>query len=202
VTVLNEIFSGSIISFLIHFFFNLISIILVAYFIYFKRHSRRDLLMAFTALNVGLFLVMTVMSTQQTAMGVGFGLFAILSIVRIRSEAFSNTELAYVFVVLVIALINAFGVSDATPAASELTFALLLNVIAVSLVFIIDHPRLMQTVGRKQITLDRIHPTDQSLRADLEQRLNVRVLDYAIDHVDYVREITVLNVRYADNPAS
>ncbi|MBC8076354.1 MAG: DUF4956 domain-containing protein, partial [Chloroflexales bacterium] len=38
---------------------------------------------------------------------------------------------------------------------------------------------------------------DQTLRADLEQRLNVRVLDYSIAHVDYVREITVLKVRYA-----
>jgi hypothetical protein len=60
-----------------------------------------------------------------------------------------------------------------------------------------DHPKLLRKVGRQQIILDTIHSNDQSLRADLEKRLNVRILDYAIAHVDYVREITVLNVRYA-----
>jgi hypothetical protein len=60
-----------------------------------------------------------------------------------------------------------------------------------------DHPRLLRKVGHQQIILDTIHSNDQSLRADLEKRLNVRVLDYVIANVDYVREITVLNVRYA-----
>ena len=40
-------------------------------------------------------------------MGVGFGLFAVLSIVRLRSEPFSNRELAYFFVALVLALVCA-----------------------------------------------------------------------------------------------
>lgn len=189
-------------NFCVHFAADLIAVLLVAFAIYFRRHSRRDLLMAYTTLNIGLFLVMTVISLQETAIGVGFGLFAILSIVRIRSEEFSNTELAYAFVVLAIALINAFGVATKAPTLADNLFVLLLNSIAVLVVYIMDHPRLLQRVGRQQITLDTIHPNDQSLRADLERRLNVRVLDYAIAHVDYVREITVLNVRYAANKAA
>jgi hypothetical protein len=79
-------------------------------------------------------------------------------------------------------------------------FVLVLNGTAVLVVYIMDHPRLLRQVGRQQVTLDKIHPDDKSLRADLEQRLRVRVLDYVIAHVDYVREITVLNVRYANEP--
>ena len=67
-------------------------------------------------------------------------------------------------------------------------------------VYIMDHPRLLRNVAQQRITLDRIYPNDQTLRSDLEQRLNVRVLDYSIAHVDYVREITVLKVRYATEP--
>lgn len=184
-------------SFFVHFAADLVVIMFVAFMIYFQRHSRRDLLMAYTSFNIGLFLVMTVISVEETGIGVGFGLFAILSIIRIRSEEFSNTELAYAFVVLVIALINAFGVGDTAPSTLDILFVVLLNLVAVLVVYVMDHPSLLRRVGRQQITLDRIHPNDQSLRADLEQRLNVRVLDYAITHVDYVREITVLNVRYA-----
>jgi hypothetical protein len=186
-------------SFFVHFVANLISIVTVAYFIYFRRHSRRDLLMAFTTFNIGLFLVMTVISLEETALGVGFGLFAILSIIRIRSEEFSNTELAYAFSVLVIGLINAFGISEQTPTPIDGIFMFLLNAIAIIVVYVMDHPKLLKRVGHQRITLDTIHANDQSLRADLERRLNVKVLDYAIAHVDYVREITVLSVRYAAN---
>ncbi|HHW64199.1 MAG TPA: DUF4956 domain-containing protein [Rhodocyclaceae bacterium] len=184
-------------SFFVHLAANLLAITIVAYLVYFRRHSRRDLLMVYTTLNVGLFLAMTVISLQETAIGVGFGLFAILSIIRLRSEEFSNSELGYIFVSLIIALINALGVADATPMLLDGLFILALNVVAILVVYVMDHPRLLRKVGRQQIILDTIHSNDQSLRADLEKRLNVRVLDYAIAHVDYVREITVLNVRYA-----
>lgn len=184
-------------SFLAHFTIDVIAITCVAFFIYFRRYSRRDLLMAYTTLNIGLFLVMSVISLHDTGIGVGFGLFAILSIIRIRSEEFTNTEIGYTFVALVIGLVNAFGVANSSPGFIDMVFVILLNVVSVLVVYIMDHPRLLQSVGRQQIILDRIHSNDQSLRADLEQRLNVRVLDYVIAHVDYVREITVLNVRYA-----
>lgn len=196
--------TGALISsFLVHLLADILAIMLVAYVIYFRRHSRRDLLMIYTTINVGLFVVMTVISLENTAIGVGFGLFAILSIIRIRSEEFSNSELAYAFISLVIALVNALGVADAIPTPTDGLFILMLNIIAIGVVYLMDHPLLLRKVGRQQIILDTIHSNDQSLRADLEKRLNVRVLDYAITNVDYVREITVLNVRYAtERPAS
>lgn len=187
-------------SFLVHFAANLVALVVIAYWLYFRRHSRRDLLMTYATINIGLFLVMTIFSLSEAGLGVGFGLFAILSIIRIRSEEFSTTELSYVFSILAIALINAFGVGQALPGIFDLLFLLLLNAIAILVVYVMDHPRLLRKVGRQQITLDTIHANERDLRADLEQRLNVRVLDYAIAHVDYVREITVLNVRYANEP--
>lgn len=189
-------------SFLVHFAANLVALFIIAYGLYFRRHSRRDLLMTYVTINIGLFLVMTIFSLSDASIGVGFGLFAILSIIRIRSEELSTTELSYVFSTLAIALVNTFGVGRALPGAFDLLFLLLLNTIAVLVVYVMDHPRLLRKVGRQQITLDTIHSNARDLRADLERRLNVRVLDYAIDHVDYVREITVLNVRYASDAAA
>jgi len=189
--------TANLTSFLVHFVADLIAVTIVAYRLFFQRHSRRDLLMAYTSFNIGLFLVMTVMSLDKPVFGVGFGLFGILSIIRIRSEEFSNTELAYAFVILVIGLVNAFGVGVTAPTANDGVFLVLLNVIAVLVVYVMDHPRVLRRVGRQQVILDKIHFSDESLRADLEKRLRVQVLDYAIAQVDYVREVTVLDVRYA-----
>ena len=44
----------------------------------------------------------------------GFGLFAILSIVRLRSSAVTQQEVAYYFVALVLGLINGIRVPDRT----------------------------------------------------------------------------------------
>jgi hypothetical protein len=190
-------FTTGLTSFLIFFTINVIAVGLVVYGIYFRRHSRRDLMIAFSAFNIGLFVFMTIISLEQATIGVGFGLFAILSIIRIRSEPFDNTELAYAFVVLVIGLVNAFGVSQQLPTLPSLLFALLLNSIAILLVFFMDHPKMLRNVGQQRVTLDRIHATDESLRADLEQRLHGQILDYSIERIDYVREVTILSVRYA-----
>ncbi len=184
-------------SFFLHLAADVIAIAIVAFAIYFRRHSRRDLLMIYTTLNIGLFVAMTVISLQSTAIGVGFGLFAILSIIRIRSEEFSNSELAYAFIALILALVNSLGVTNALPTLNDLVFVLVLNTVAIMVVYVMDHPKLLRQIGQQKIILDTIHANDQSLRADLEKRLNVRVLDYAITNVDYVREVTTLNVRYA-----
>ena len=77
----------------------------LAYGIYYRRHGRRDLVVIYAMFNVGLFLALVAISSGNVSAGVGFGLFAVLSIVRLRSEPFSNGELAYFFVALVIGLV-------------------------------------------------------------------------------------------------
>ncbi len=71
-----------------------------------------DLVVVYALFNLGLFLALVVISQGQVSMGVGFGLFAVLSIVRLRSEPFSNRELAYFFVAIVLALVCAIDLGS------------------------------------------------------------------------------------------
>src|SRR4051812_36592348 len=76
------------------------------------RRPRRGLFMVFTAFNVGIFAVLSVISVRHIGPAVGFGLFALLSIVRLRSEPFSNQELSYFFSAIVLALVNGLRIAD------------------------------------------------------------------------------------------
>jgi hypothetical protein len=49
--------------------------------------------------------------------------------------------------------------------------------------------------------VDCIHDDAAALRADLEHRLGVRVVDFTIIEVDYVREVTRLTIRYVGSPS-
>ena len=93
--------------------------------IYLPRHRRTDLAVVHAMFNVGLFLALIVIAGGQVSIGVGFGLFAVLSIVRLRSEPFSNRELAYFFVALVLGLVCAIDLGSAAYAGALATVALL-----------------------------------------------------------------------------
>ncbi len=57
--------------------------------------------------------------------------------------------------------------------------------------------RLVAPRGRRQVvTLDTVHPHEGALRADLEQRLGGKVKRMFVKETDYVRDTTVVDVRY------
>ena len=172
---------------------DLVAIVLLAYGVYFRRHGRRDLLVIYAMFNVGLFLALVVMTAGSVSVGVGFGLFAVLSIVRLRSEPFSNIELGYFFVALVVALVCGLDLGSPLVAAG-------LAGIAVAAAAVIDHPRLVRHSKRTELVLEVVFADEDALRRHVEERLNADVRDLSVLELDYVRDITRVAVRYTSRP--
>ena len=165
-----------------------VAIAALVYGLFHPRHRRMDLVVVYALFNVGVFLAVSVIAAGEVSMGVGFGLFAVLSIVRLRSEPFSNRELAYFFVALVIGLVCSLDMGH--PA-----FAGLLASIALLAAWAIDHPRLSRPSRRLEVTLDRAFSDDDALREHLCVRLRAPVLGVTVLEVDYVRDTMRLEVR-------
>jgi hypothetical protein len=166
---------------------DLVAVGALVYGLFHPRHHRMDLVVVYAMFNLGVFLALSVIVAGELSMGVGFGLFAVLSIVRLRSEPFSNRELAYFFVALVIGLVCALDVGH--PA-----YAGLLAGVALLAAWAIDHPRLSRPTRRLEVTLERVFADDEALRDHLRERLRAPVLDVTVREVDYVRETTRLEV--------
>lgn len=152
-----------------------------------RRRGGRDLVTACASFNVGLFAVAQVITTADIGVGAGFGLFAVLSIIRLRSELFGNTQLAYVFSTLALAL--ATGI----PGVPVVTSALLSTLIVLT-VAVVDAGPGRRQVTRMRVTLDDVHRDRPGLIADLEARLAVEVVDVTVVDIDLVRETTVVDV--------
>jgi hypothetical protein len=167
---------------------DLFAVAALVYGLFYPRHRRMDLVVVYALFNVGVFLALSVIVAGELSLGVGFGLFAVLSIVRLRSEPFSNRELAYFFVALVIGLVCALDVGH--PA-----YAGLLAGIALLAAWAIDHPRVSRPTRRLEVTLERVLSDDDILREHLCDRLRSSVLDVTVLEVDYVRETMRLEVR-------
>src|SRR3954471_13209871 len=129
-----------------------------------QRRRRRGLFVVYVTFNVALFCVLTVISERHIGPAVGFGLFALLSIVRLRSEPFSNQELSYFFCALALAIINGLRIQDRWV-------IVLLDVVVLITLFLVDHPAIYRRTARTRITLDSVLTEPAALRGELERRL-------------------------------
>ena len=172
---------------------DLVALVVLVYGIYLRRHRRMDLAVVYAMFNLGLFVAVVVITRGQVTLGVGLGLFAVLSMVRLRSETYSNRELGYFFVALVLALVTAVD-----------TDSLLLSVLLAAAILVaawtVDHPRLSRPTRRLEVTLEIVFKDQQALHRHLEERLNATIVDVWILEVDYVRETTRAAVRYIPDP--
>lgn len=169
---------------------DLVCITIIAFGVYYRRHRRSDLALAFVALNVSLFgVAVLIVSEMQVGVAFGFGLFAILSMIRLRSEPIAPEEGAYYFVALVLGLINGMQFHNA-PLSKLLSFGI------VAVMVILDNRFVMPRARRQVVTLDTVYPNEGLLRADLEARLGGKVKRLFVKETDYVRDTTVVDVRY------
>lgn len=172
---------------------DVVAISALVYGLFYPRHRRMDLVVVYALFNLGLFLALVVIAGGEVSMGVGFGLFAVLSIVRLRSEPFSNRELAYFFVALVLSLVCAIDLGS-------LAYAGMLAGVALLATWVIDHPRLSKPARRLEVMLELLFSDDDALRRHLEERLNAAISQMSVLEIDYIRETTRVEVRYVPVP--
>ncbi|MGP4048608.1 DUF4956 domain-containing protein [Streptomyces sp. 2A115] len=175
-----------------HLGLDLVAVTLLTFAVFYPRHRRRELVPAYLALNVALFAVVAALGRvgDSGGLALGFGLFGVLSIVRLRSAAVQHQEVAYYFTTLVLGLLcglPGLGIGVAAGLAGVLLLVM----------YVADHPRLYARDRRTVVTLDTVHRDPEALRADLGRRLG-NPLGWSVQEVDYVRDLMVVEVRYQE----
>lgn len=168
---------------------DLVAIAVMSFAIYFPRYRRQDLLLSYIVVNIGILGVVVALESAQVGVGVGFGLFGVLSIIRIRSAELEQQEVAYYFAALALGLLGGVAIEPAwvTPAVSAgLVLAL----------FVVDHPRVHPRYRNQVMTLDRAFTNERELVAFLEATLGATVSHVLVKRVDLVSDTTVVHVRF------
>jgi len=175
---------------------DLIAISVLTYALYFRRHQRRDLTLGFVGINVGLFAVSSFTATSTISIGFGIGLFALLSVIRLRSTVASQEEIGYYFVALVIGLVNGLAAGD------RWNVTITLNIVLLAVMFVADHPRVLRHAERQLVVLKGV-PSLDSLPGELEDLLGYEVTRLRVLEIDYARKRTHVDVRFrTDRPVA
>jgi hypothetical protein len=182
--------------FLVGLVIDLVAISVLTYALYFHRHQRRDLTLGFMGINVGLFAVSSFTAATSIGIGFGIGLFALLSVIRLRSTTTSQEEIGYYFVALVIGLVNGLAVGGGLW-----NVTITLNIVLLLVMFVADHPRMLRHAERRVVIVKGVPRSPEKLRARLEDRLGYEVTRVRVQEIDYASRRTHLDVRFrTDRP--
>lgn len=168
---------------------DLVAISILTFGLYFPRHRRRDLVVAYLGVNIGVLAVAEAFTSTDVTAGLGLGLFGVLSIIRLRSSELDQQEVAYYFVALALGVLGGVPINPEWLAPSLM--ATLLVAIAIG-----DHPRLFGSYRAQTMTLDQAYTDESALIRRLEHMLGARVHRVAVRRVDLVNDTTLVDVRF------
>jgi len=185
-------------SLLLKFAFDLVVIFVLIRLIYYPVHRKKENLFIYFVFNVLIFFLCMLMNNVKLSMGFGFGLFAVFSILRYRTEQLSVKDMTYLFAAITVAVVNALvgnGVG--------MLELLVMDGAILAVVYALEHVWLTRHEAMRQIIYERIElikPEHRAqLFADLKQRLGINVSRVEIGRIDLLRDTAQLRVFYFED---
>lgn len=198
-----EIFGTSLIHYyrlgdmMIRLLLDLMVIYIIIGKIFYPRYKQINLFFSYFLVNISVFLVCILLGNMQVKIGFAFGLFAVFSIIRYRTEPIPIKEMTYLFVTIIVSLLNALPVSNVTYA--EL---LLSNGIVIALVYVLERKFLTSGHSAKRVRYEKIELIVPERRAemieDLKKRTGLDVTDFHIEDIDFLNDSAHIKVFYRE----
>jgi len=170
-----------------------ISVFILIRFIYYPIYKNREFFFTFFIFNLIIFLITFLLNKVDMSMGAAFGLFAVFSMLRYRTEGISMKDMTYLFLVIAMGLITAVSKGN----WDELS---LLNLIIIVFTYLLESNLLLKKETAKNVQYENIEMIKSEHRAalitDLETRLGVKINRISIGKIDFLKDTAVIRVYY------
>lgn len=172
---------------------NLVSVFTVVRIIYAPKMRQRDYMFTFTLFNLIIFITCLLLASARINLGFAFGLFAVFSIMRYRTELIPVKEMGYLFACMSIGILNALVNND-----GYYLMPILANVFIIGLLFVLERYTNAETT--KEIIYERISLIPPARHAelieDLKNRTGLPIHRIEIKSIDFLRDIAVITIYY------
>ena len=92
--------------FIAGFILNFLAAFIIVRFVYYPRGRCNNYVFTFLAFNTVIYFIMGLFTSIEISIGAGFGLFALFSILRYRTETVPIREMTYLFVMAALPILN------------------------------------------------------------------------------------------------
>jgi hypothetical protein len=189
----NPNFLGIIVKFVINLVF-LFFLIKVVYF----RYSRKEMfLFAFFLMGIMIFFIGAMLNAVFLEIGMAVGLFAIFTILRLRTTNVNIKDMAYMFTTIGISVINSLKM-----VGFPLLGVIIINIVVIFSAWLLEEFLVKNSSESYSIVYRNLEMLrsnkKQKLLKDLSDLTGKEVIKVKIRRVDYRSEIALLDIFYKD----
>jgi hypothetical protein len=196
----------------------------IIYLIFFRFSKKKDNVFPFFLMGTMIFLICILLKKTEMNMGMALGLFAIFSIVRFRTENLVTKNMAYLFTVIAVSVINAMF-----DFPHPIRGTILINLVIITTVFLLEiafskfskenetkeDKKALKNAGKKeakkaeknkysrhQVLYDNLallNPGKKNdLLSDISKRTGIKIYNVKIRKIDLIKTNAILDVYYKE----
>lgn len=182
---------------------DLASVFFLIRFIYYPIYKQRDLFFTFFIFNIIIFLISFLLNKVDLSMGAAFGLFAVFSMLRYRTEDISIKDMTYLFLTIAVGLVTAVAKIKDADDTTENLFLVGLNAVVLGITYLLESNVLMRKEASKTVLYENIEliksGRGHELLADLKERTGMNIHRYSIQKIDFLKDAAVIKIYYYES---
>jgi len=184
----------------LRFVVDFLSVLILIRFVYFPIYKKRELFFTYFVFNIVIFMICFLLNKVDLSMGAAFGLFAVFSMLRYRTEDISLKDMTYLFLVIAIGLISAVTKIKGTADSTEAMFVGCINGLIIVVAYLLESKLLMKKESVKTIVYENINLIETSrekeLIEDIKKRTGINVHRVSVQKIDFLKDSAVVKIFY------
>ena len=177
---------------------NLVVMFILIGLIFYPKYKERNYAFTNVAINISVFLMSFLLSGAQIQLGFAFGLFAVFSIIRYRTEQMPIRQMTYLFISIVIAVLNALSNSGISYVEILIANAIIVIIVYVLEINIIHQHDNVKTIKYERIEL--IKPQNyKALLEDLSSRTGYTIKKAEVLTINFLNDTSQIKIFYSED---
>ena len=181
------------VNFITRMLINIATSLIIIRLIYYRYYRRADLFLTFFSFNIIIFLITFLLNKVEMTMGAAFGLFAVFSMLRYRTENISAKDMTYLFIVIAVGLIMAISKGGWDQ-------LILIGGIIVLFTLLLESNWLIRREFSQQVFYEKMELVHLEKRNqlidDLKERTGLNIHRIEIQEIDMLKDAARITVYY------
>jgi Domain of unknown function (DUF4956) len=157
-------------SIIVRFSINLLVLFILIRVIYYKYCKKEEYMFSFFLMGIMIFLVCSLLKTEEIQLGMALGLFAIFAILRFRTRNLSVKDMTYIFTSIGISVINALA-----RIPPPVLGAIMINSIILLTAYLLEIYLHKMTLSKHLVIYDKLELLNPALNQDLLKDISLRI---------------------------